>query len=116
MQTLFRCPYIPCAIARISVYAHVKDPVVHLRVRLIMMMAHSSQTRILGKVDGQFLHTLMHFGQTMVWDEDDRDAARSFCLLCFSFAAFCLSASNLQLAFLTDERQLSRSEASCCHD
>ena len=48
------------------------------------MMADSSQTRILGKVDGQFLHTLMHFGQTMVWDEDDRDAARFFCLLRFS--------------------------------
>ena len=33
----------------------------------------------------------------------------------FSFAASCLSASNLQLAFLTDTRQLSRPEASCCH-
>ena len=39
-----------------------------------------------------------------------------FCLLRFSFAASCLSASNLQLAFLTDERQLSLSEASYCHD
>ena len=51
----------------------------------------------------------------MVWVEDDRDAARSFCLLRFSFAALCPSASNSQLAFLTDERQLSRSEASCFH-
>ena len=42
--------------------------------------------------------------------------AGSFSLLRFSFAALCLSASNLQLAFLADERQLSRSEASCCHD
>ena len=39
-----------------------------------------------------------------------------FLLLCFSFAALCLSASNSQMAFVTDERQLSRSEASCCHD
>ena len=55
-------------------------------------MAPSSLTRIVGKVDGQFLHarwwlhgpildahSLPHFGQTKVWDEDDRDAARSFC-------------------------------------
>ena len=61
-------------------------------------------------------HPLLHFGQTRVWVEDDWDAARSFCLLRFFFAASCLSASNLQLAFLTDERQLSRSEASCCND
>ena len=50
---------------------------------------------------------------TMVWDED---AAPSFCLLLFSFAASCLSASNSQLAFLTDECQLSQSEAFCWHD
>ena len=56
-------------------------------------------------------HLLPHFGQAKVWDEDSRDAARSFCLLRFSFPALCLSASNLQLAFLTDERQLSRSKA-----
>ena len=55
-------------------------------------MAPSSLTRIVGTVDGQFLHarwwlhgpildahSLPHFGQTKVWDEDDRDAARSFC-------------------------------------
>ena len=58
----------------------------------------------------------LHFGQTMVWVEDDRDAAHSFCLLRSSFAASCHAASNLQLAFLTDEHQLSQSEASCCHD
>ena len=94
----------------------------------MMMMAHSSQTRIVGKVDSQFLHVRWwlwrpildahpepHFGQTKVWDEDGRDAARSFYLLRFSFAALCLSASNSQLAFLTDERQLSRYEPSCCH-
>ena len=34
------------------------------------------------------------------------------CLLRLSFAASCLSASTFQLAFLTDERQVSRSEAS----
>ena len=35
---------------------------------------------------------------------------------CFiSLSASCFSASNLKPAFLTDERQLSRSEASCCH-
>ena len=84
-------------------------------------MAHSPQTRIVEKVDGQFLHArwwplrsildahpLPHLGQTKVWDEDGRDAARSSCLLRFSFAALCHSAS--QLAFvLTDVRQLSRS-------
>ena len=59
---------------------------------------------------------LPHFGQMKVWDEDGRDAVRSFCLLRFSFAALCLSALNSQLALLTDEYQLSRSEASCCHD
>ena len=92
-------------------------------------MAYSSQTRILGKVDGRFLHarwwlkrpildahTLVLFGQAKVWVEDDRDdAAHSLCVLQYLLAASCLSASNLQLAFLTDERQLSRSEASCCH-
>ena len=53
---------------------------------------------------------------TKVWDEDGRDAAPSFCLLLFSFAASCLSATNSQLAFLTDECQLSQSEAFCWHD
>ena len=94
-----------------------------------MMMAHSSQRRIVEKVDGPLLHArwwpwrpmldahpLPHFGQTKVWDEDGRDAARSFCLLRFSLAESCLSASNSQLTFLTDERQLSQSEVSCCHD
>ena len=37
-------------------------------------------------------------------------------LLRLSFVASCLSASNLRLALLTYERQLSRSEASCFHD
>ena len=58
-----------------------------------MMMADSSQMRIFGKVDGQFLHarlwlspildvqTVLHFGQTKVWAEVDWDAAHSFCLL-----------------------------------
>ena len=98
-------------------------------IKTHIIMAHSSQTRIAGKIDGQFLHarlwlsrlildvhTLLHFGQTKVWDEDGRDAARSFCLQRFSFAASCLSASNLRLAFLTDDRLLSRSEAPYRHD
>ena len=89
---------------------------------MVMMMADSSQTRIVGKVDDQLLHarwwlqtrildahTLLHFGQAKVWVEDNWDAARSFCLLRLSFAASCLSVSNLQLAFLTEGRQLSRS-------
>ena len=55
-----------------------------------MMMAHSSRTRIFREGCGHFLHacwwlerlildvhTLLLFGQTKVWDEDDRDAARS---------------------------------------
>ena len=54
--------------------------------------------------------TLLHFGQTKVLDEDCRDVTRSFCLLRFSFAALCLSASNSQLAFLADECQLSWSD------
>ena len=91
------------------------------------MMADSSQIPILERLmvsscilaggcrvrfDEQTLLTLFdrrRFGLRMIWD-----AARSFCLLCFSFAASCLSTSNLRLTFLTDERQLSRSEASCC--
>ena len=50
------------------------------------------------------VHPLPHFEQMKVWDEDGRDAARSFCLLRFPFAALCLSASNSQLALLTDVR------------
>ena len=93
------------------------------------MIADSSQTRILAKVNGPFLHarwwlwnlildvhTLLHFGQMKVLAEDNRDATTSFCLLGLSFAASCLSASNFRLAFLTDECHLSWSEASCCHD
>ena len=37
-------------------------------------------------------------------------------LLRLSFVASCLSASNLRLAFLTDDRELSPSAAVCCHD
>ena len=77
-----------------------------------VMMAHSSQTRIVWKVDGQFLHarwwlqrpildahTQQNIGQTKVWVEDDRDAARYFCLLRFSFAASCLSCLELTTGF-----------------
>ena len=94
-----------------------------------MMTAHFSQMRILGKVDGPFLHTcwwlqrlildaltLLHFGQMKVWVVDDWDAARSSCLLQFSLVASCLSDANLQLDFLTDEHQLSQPEASCRYD
>ena len=82
-----------------------------------------------GKVDGQFLlahrwlfslildvQTLLHFGQAKVWAGNDWDAAHFFSLLRLFFVASCLSASNLWLAFLTDERQLSQSETSCCYD
>ena len=48
-------------------------------------------------------------GQAKVWAEDDRNVARSFCILRLSFAASCLSMSTLRLAFLIDERQLSPS-------
>ena len=70
---------------------------------MAVVMANSSQTRTVGKVDGQFLHArwwlqrsildahpLPHFRQAKDWDEDGRDAARSFCPLRFSFAASCL--------------------------
>ena len=36
------------------------------------------------------VHTLLHFVQMKIWAEDDRDAARSVCLQCCSFAALCL--------------------------
>ena len=42
---------------------------------------------------------MLHFGQTKVWDENDRDAARSFRLLHFFFAASCLSSSNYNWLF-----------------
>ena len=92
------------------------------------LMAHFSQMRIVGTINSCMLvggcrdrflmrtpyRTLdrRRFGMRI----DGRDAARSFCLLRFSFAALCLSASSSQLALITDERQLFRSEASCCHD
>ena len=41
----------------------------------------------------------------MVWVEDVLDAACSFCLLHLVFAASYLTASDIQLAFLTDERK-----------
>ena len=46
VQTLFRCPYTPpCAIACISICAHFKDPVVHVRIRRIMeKLKHSACT------------------------------------------------------------------------
>ena len=53
--------------------------------------------------------------QAKVWAENDWNTACSFCVLCLSFAASRLSASELWLAFLTDERELSQSKASCCH-
>ena len=59
------------------------------------------------------MQTLLHIGQAKVWAEYDWDAARSFSLLLLSFADSRLFAPNLRLALLTDERQLSRSKASC---
>ena len=56
------------------------------------------------------------FGQAKLSADDVWEAARSFCLLRLSFTASCLSASNLRLAFLTDDRELSPSAAVCCHD
>ena len=55
------------------------------------------------------------FLMTKVCTEDGRNAARSFCLLRFSLAASCVSASNSQLTFLTYE-SLSWFEAPCCND
>ena len=88
-----------------------------------MMMADFSQTRILGKVDGQFLHarwrpqspildahTLLHFVYEEVLAEDDWDAARLFFSASSVFPSLLLaSASNLRLAFLTDERAMTDS-------
>ena len=92
------------------------------------MMADSSQTKILGRLmvsssglnGGCRVRFLMRrpscildkrrFGLRMI------GMLLVFCLLRLSFAASCFSASNLRLAFLIDERQLSRSEAFCCHD
>ena len=78
-------------------------------------MAHYSQTRIVGKVEGQFFnarwwlyrpiidaHLLPQFGQAKVWNEDGRDAARSFCLLRFFFAALCgqTTVNRLEVIFI----------------
>ena len=43
------------------------------------------------------MHPLPHFRQTKVWDESGRDAARSFCLLRFSFAALHFGKFNMGL-------------------
>ena len=45
MQALLRCPYIPCACTYIC--AHVKDPVVHVRVRWIMETLKRSTCRVI---------------------------------------------------------------------
>ena len=36
VQTLLRCCTLPCAIACINICAHIKDPLVHVRIRWIM--------------------------------------------------------------------------------
>ena len=77
-------------------------------IYIIAMMTDSSQTRVFGQADGQRLHahwwlqslildvqTLLHFRMVKVWVED-WDAAHSFCPLCLSSVASCLSASNLR--------------------
>ena len=64
--------------------------------------------------DSWCAHTTAHWtGEGLGWGWWD---ACSFCLLHLSFVASCLPASNVWLAFLTDERQLSQSLTSCCHD
>ena len=93
----------------------------------ITVMVQSSQTRIWGKVNsctlagGSRLHFLIRtshctldrrrFGLRMMGMLLALSASCVF-FLC-GFTPLC---SKLQLAFLTDELQLSRSEASCCHD
>ena len=95
----------------------------------MMMMADSLQMRILGRL---VVSSCMLVGDCRVWFLMHRpyctlDRQRFglkmigmlhafFCLLRLSFVASCLFASNLWLASLTDEHQLSQSEASCCHD
>ena len=91
-------------------------------------MPHSSQTRIVGKIDvnsctpyggcrGRFLMPSPYctlnrrrFGVRMVWMLLALSASCVFTLRLHA------SLPRIQLSFLTDERQLSRSEASCCHD
>ena len=58
---------------------------------------------------------------TALWTDEGLDwgwlgCCSLFLLPAFFLEASCLSASNLQLAFLTDGHQPSRSEASCSHD
>ena len=78
----------------------------HLR---LMMMAHSSKTRIFVKVGGQFLHAgwwlqtpildahiLLHIGHTEMWVEDEWDAV--FCLFVCLFC-FCCCCCFLPPAF-----------------
>ena len=54
-------------------------------------------------VDGRFL--VLWTGKA--WADDNWEATSSFYQLCVSFAVSCLSVSNLQLAFLINEFQLS---------
>ena len=91
-------------------------------------MAHSSQTRIVGKVDGQCLHALwwlerpfLHVHPYRILDRR-RFRMRMVGML-LALSAACVfplwlyaSLPQTQLAFLADERQLSQSEASCCRD
>ena len=97
---------------------------------MVVVMAHSSQTKTVGKVDGQFLHVrwwlqrsildvhpLPHFRQAKDWDEDGRDAACSFCLLRFfllAFSASCVFPLRLYASLpRTHNRHFSVMSASC---
>ena len=93
-----------------------------------MVMAHSSQARIVWRGTGQFLHALWwlwspildahplpYFGQTKVWDEDGKDAARSFCLLRFPSRLYASLPRTHNWLFSLMSTSC-RSEASCCHD
>ena len=62
------------------------------------------------------VQTFLHFTQAKARTEDDWEAACSSFLPCLSFAASCLPSLSLRLSFLTNELQLSRSEAFCCND
>ena len=115
--------------AKIVVLVVVLILVIAAAAVVMMIMTNSSHTTIFWMVGGQFLLLiggcrlwfLMHRSYCTV--DRQRFGLRmrmtgihSFCFLCLSFAVSCLSSLNLQLAFLSDECQLSQSEASCCHD
>ena len=135
---MFKCMYVVCLVKGLCIVnlhsvIHTVTTwfysLVMLSVffKVCLMMADSSQTRIFRKVEGQFLHACWWLGDfwcahpTALWTDKLLGLGWLRCCLlflppAFSFAASCLSASNLWLAFLTDECQPSWSGASCCYD